>query len=447
MSQQLFEMVAARCASKTQPNLDAIRTYLDAHKQIVNEKEAQGQTALHKAAACDDVDLAKLLIEKHASHEVRDNNNKRAADVAYANNSEAVLAYFLSEKLIPNKNMYKLLEARNFKGLPKNNRLNAPPPLEPKGFMGPLCDTAGFQQKLDTCVYDAFLQTFLFADGIREIIQPALYNAADGEIEHYADTRADFTSESDFETFLQFVQYARNRFILHYDTLKCLYGLGLCQTPMNVHRNLNIAWNSPNTSNATRKQLKLKRHGSVYYGTLGARRFKNESAFCPLSFGIHEDVVERRARQFIQTFALPVTLKRVADEHTVGAIMFNDVYRSGEKMQSGHATATFKCGGRWMYFDNEAGILPIDERLGTQIHKYARVRDMFGLVDASGAIVSAEKEDVETTDPGIIAQFAKTEPHVLYPQFAFYLSVQPPAGGRRRRQRRTRKRVKLYRKK
>jgi hypothetical protein len=172
---------------------------------------------------------------------------------------------------------------------------------------------------------------------------------------------------------------------------------------------------------------------------LGARRFKEESAFCPMSFGIHEDVVERRARQFIQTFELPVTLKRSADAHTVGAIMFNDVYRSGEKLNSGHATATFKCSGQWMYFDNEAGILPIDERLGTQIHKYARVRDMFGLVDASGAIVSVEKDGLETTDPEIIAQFAKTEPHVLYPNFAYYLSFQPPAGGRRR-QRRTRKR-------
>ena len=441
MSVQLFELVAARCAGNPKPDLDAIRAHLDANTKIVNEKDIQGQTALHKAAACDDVDLAKLLIEKYASYDVRDNNNKRAADIAYDNDSDAVLAYFMSEKRIPNKNMYKLLEARNFKGLPKNNRLNAPPPLEPKGFMGPLCDTAGFQQKMDTCVYDAFLQTFLFADGIREIIQPALYNAADGEIEHHADERADFTSESDFETFLQFVQYARNRFILHYDTLKCLYGLGLCKTPMNVHKNLNIAWNSPNTLNATRKQLKLKRHGSVYYGTLGARRFKEESAFCPLSFGIHEDVVERRAKQFAATFALPVTLKRVADEHTVGAIMFNDMYRSGEKMQSGHATATFKCGGKWMYFDNEAGLLPIDEKIGTQIHKYARVRDMFGLLDASGAVISVEKDDLETTDPEVIALFAKSEPHVLYPDFAYYLSFQPPTGGRRRRrQRRTRKR-------
>jgi len=439
MSQQLFELVAARCADKLKPNLDAIRAHLDVNTKIVNEKDDQGQTALHKAAACDDVDLAKLLIEKYASYDVRDNNNKRAADIAYENDSDAVLAYFMSEQRIPNKNMYKLLQARNFKGLPKNNRLNAPPPLDPKGFMGPLCDTAGFQQKLDTCAYDAFLQVFLFADGIRELIQPALYNAADGEIEHYADTRAEFESESDFETFLKFVQFARNRFILHYDTLKCMYGLGLCQNPLNVYKNFNNVWNNPNTSNATRKQLRLKRHGSVYYGVLGARRFKNESAFCPITFGIHEDIVEQRARQFIQTFALPVTLKRTADAHTVGAIMFNDVYRSGEKMQSGHVTATFKCGGKWMYFDNEVGVLPIDETIGTQIHKYARVRDMFGLLDASGAVVSVETGDLETNDPEVIALFAKSEPHVLYPDFAFYLSVQPPAGGRRRR-RCTRKR-------
>ena len=439
MSQQLFELTAARCASKSKEDLDAIRAHLDANKQIVNAKDEQGQTALHKAAACDDVGLAKLLIENHASYDVRDNNNKRAANIAYANDSDAMLAYFMSESLIPNKNMYKLLQARNFTGLPKNNRLNAPPAVEAKGFAGPLCDTAGFQQKTDTCVYDSFLQAFLFADGVREIIQPALYNAADGEIEHYADERADFDSESDFETFLKFVQFARNRFILHYDTLKCMYGLGLCQNPLNVYKNFNNVFKNPNTPNATRKQLKLKRQGSLYYGTLGTRRFKNESAFCPVSFGIHEDFVERRARQFIQTFALPVTLKRESDEHTVGAILFNDVFRSGEKLQSGHTTATFKCGGKWMYFDNEAGVLPIDEDIGTRIHKYARVRDMFGLLDVSGSVVSVEKEGLETTEPETIAQFAKTEPHVLYPQFAFYLSFRPPAGGRRRR-RKTRRR-------
>lgn len=439
MSQRLFELTAARCASKSKEDLDAIATHLDANKQIVNSTDTQGQTALHKAAACDDAELAKLLIEKYASYDVRDNNQKRAADIAYANDSDAVLAYFMSEKLIPNKNMYKLLQAANFKGLPRNNRLNAPPHVDAKGFAGPLCDTAGFQQKTDTCVYDSFLQAFLFADGIRELIQPVLYDAADGEIEHYADERADFDSESDFENFLKFVQYARNRFILHYDTLKCMYGMRLCQTPANVGKNFNAVWNNPNTPNATRKQLRLKRHGSVYYGTLGARRFKNESAFCPISFGIHEYFVERRARQFIQTFALPVTLKRIADENTVGAIMFNDVYRSGEKMQHGHVTATFKCGGKWMYFDNEGGILPIDETIGTQIHKYARADTMFGLVDESGAVTSVETEDLETKDPTIIAKFAKTEPHVLYPQFAFYLSFQPPAGGKRRRKTRRRR--------
>ncbi len=344
-------------------------------------------------------------------------------------------------------NMHKLLRARNFTRLPRNNRLNAPPPVEPKGFVGPLCDTAGFQQKTDTCAYDSFLQAFLFADGIREIIQPALYNAADGEIESLANERADFENRSDFETFLRFVQYARNRFILHYDTLQCMYGLGFCQNPLNVYKNFNAVWNNPNAAfNATRKQMKLKRHGSVYYGVLGARRFKEENSWCPMSFGIHEDFVERRAKQFAATFALPVTLKRIADEHTVGAIMYNHVYHSGEKLHSGHVTATFKCNGNWMYFDNEAGILPINERIGTQIHKYARVRDMFGLVDASGAVVSVEKENVETTDPDTIALFAKTEPHVLYPDFAHYLSFQPPAGGRRRRFR-TRKRIKHYRKK
>jgi hypothetical protein len=75
-----------------------------------------------------------------------------------------------------------------------------------------VCDTEGFYQHYGECWLDAFVMLFLFADGIKEITQPAVYNTPIEAL----DTSEVPGGDEIKSRVLEFAQNLRERFIRHY---------------------------------------------------------------------------------------------------------------------------------------------------------------------------------------------------------------------------------------
>lgn len=76
-----------------------------------------------------------------------------------------------------------------------------------------VCDTEGFYQHYSECWLDAFTMIFLFADGIKELTQPAIYNTP---IEDVDLSRIEAVEPALVPQIKGFILNLRERFIRHY---------------------------------------------------------------------------------------------------------------------------------------------------------------------------------------------------------------------------------------
>jgi hypothetical protein len=216
---------------------------------------------------------------------------------------------------------------------------------------GPICDSEGFYQHTGECYSDATQMAFLFADGIKEIIQPALLaldvDALDmepifDEIESARRKRFYLERIPEYKLFLKHLQNRLARHIVNeYERVNSCP----VESPINVFR-------APSH--------KRRVAGANAFATIGGIKGITAEEYRESPDAFKKTDLEHML--FILNKVIftsnPVKLQEGIDDKTVGnmnaVIMTSAIYES----RDGHALAWYECGGEeLMYEDNNGPFL------------------------------------------------------------------------------------------
>lgn len=228
------------------------------------------------------------------------------------------------------------LDEANIAALLEKAEGKSPSLLEPSKpskivFDKPICDPIGFKQHEGECANDAFQQMILFADELKEITQPYMFD----------NTIVDKIDDTELKKYIKFMQ---KRFVEH-------YGLITGQTTAKAKRRMSFI----------------------------------ASSICHYFFP--DETIEKRMDDYkaikntigLNKYKLEINGKIDGP----GYIMSTNIYRQkGDELtydeEIGHIVALYKCGGNYYFHDNESGIIKINSEIYKNSKGYVIIRDIEG---------------------------------------------------------------------
>lgn len=219
------------------------------------------------------------------------------------------------------------------------------------GFEQPLPDIIGFQQHGGECASDSVQEILLFADGIREYLQPIMYNITPEQIEVRTRINLDLDDWTKFEGYFQYIQ---KRFRAHYDAINY----------MRTHKISAQKYYSEHSAVCLINPLfKKKERISLEAGVLALKRLKGEFEYS--GTGMVHKQVKKVISGILASTGVPYEHVEGVRMDAVGITLmaYLDRIRAEGRMKSsmGHAVGFLKVFDKWVYYDDNLGFIKVDE--------------------------------------------------------------------------------------
>ena len=275
------------------------------------------------------------------------------------------------------KNVPKNFDPMNFftkKWAEKESSVFVPPNL-PKAlyWTDVICDPIGFSQHTGECWNDALQQIFLFSDGLKDVVQPFLYQTSPEDLAAAVASvdLSDILGDSarlpiSTDAIMTYVQALQARFVNHYNFLKSGdERFDVCVTRKDVLK-------------AVRENVKpasvLKRQASLVFSlatTAPILGYAGEDLNVGGNIRITSwlSLILSRIVLKHNFILVPLTGENNNGSHTafylnsyVGGVCKvvtgsdGELFLANKKSGSGHAMAFFVCGGRVYYYDDNHGV-------------------------------------------------------------------------------------------
>jgi hypothetical protein len=237
-------------------------------------------------------------------------SNENRSDI-YKKIEEAKGTIFKEESL-NNANIAALLE----KAEGKSPTLLEPTKSSKILFDKPICDPIGFKQHSGECANDAFQQLLLFADDLKDITQPKMFDT-------------ELHSKIDDSELKKYIKYMQKRFIEH-------YGIITGQTTEKAKRRMSFIASSI-CHEFFPDQLIHKRIDDY-------RDIKN-------ALGLAKYRLELDGKIDGPGYIMSMYIERQKGKEIV------------RDETTGHVVALYKCGGKYYLADNEASLVEINEEI------------------------------------------------------------------------------------
>lgn len=221
-------------------------------------------------------------------------------------------------------------------------------------FEQPLPDVIGLKQHDSECASDAIQEVLLFADGIREYTQPILY----GITNEQAETRTTMSIDHDEWTPLQeYFHYIQKRFRAHYDVINYI----------RTHKiDAQRYYDNYDDLCLLNPLFKQKEATSIEASVLALKHYKGEKVY--KGTGLTDKKTKNIINGVLKTLSVPYVRESGVNLDSTGIVLFcrkATINEKGEEQLNsfGHAVAFFKVLGNWVYYDNNMGFVPIDEKV------------------------------------------------------------------------------------
>jgi len=293
-------------------------------------------------------------------HEIPPNKLMHDVVIAILDNESLFNCYPFNKNIILGSINKKMAKIRKYDPLYLSIRdyiLKDIKPLiyESHSFDGTICDTLGSRQHVGECWLDSITQLFMFADGLKEITQPLLYNSESDIIKYIQERRHIIPEGLHIESFIEAIRVMSRRFTNHYDFLKdpehafCLT-TNSPQTVLNTFSTLD----SPKTS--------LKRSASsrnaVLLATLVKSFAKKED---DITIGESIDLVRLLWIILLKIFKLPFQIDDSPNSSTIALyINYTYILSTNDISEYNHAVGFYRCNNRWHYYNDENGLFIVD---------------------------------------------------------------------------------------
>lgn len=240
--------------------------------------------------------------------------------------------------------------------------------LPEKNYKGPICDIIGYSQHFSECQSDSLFEIIMFTDGMKEISQPMLYSMTDAELIEKSQKAGGVGNKDAIRMF----DYMRLRFVNLYNRI--------------IHRisskpNAN-AYGSRKEEHLVRKNdqsYQLARYCSLESGLEIKRLIKGEGQE-NVKYGIDTSRLFIAAKVFLNFFDLDTKISVQSDnldDYLPNIIAFKISVKTGDSLIQNHANGLFLCGGKWLYYDNEAGLTEFDKEEFITYSKNKQLRSIF----------------------------------------------------------------------
>lgn len=219
------------------------------------------------------------------------------------------------------------------------------------GYEQPLPDIIGLQQHGGECASDSIQEILLFADGIREYLQPIMYGMTPEQIE--VRTRINLELD-DWTKFEGYFLYMQKRFRAHYDAINY----------MRTHKISAQKYYSEHSAVCLLNPLfKKKERISLEAGVLALKRLKGEFEYT--GTGMHFKLVKKAITGILASTGVPYEHVEGVRMDAVGITLmaYLDRIRAEGRMKSsmGHAVGFLKVFDKWVYYDDNLGFIKVDE--------------------------------------------------------------------------------------
>jgi len=363
----------------------AVIPVLAAAKAPINIYNQYGNTPLIVAASKGKPDMVTELLRQGADPTLTDKNGITALGHSIKTIHDGP-AY---------KEVYSIL--RSLLSAPGSATVARQPPSSATFKI--LCDPIGYDQHSGECWVDTIQQLFFFSDSVRNYTQPLFYNLTDPQIDEYLRdaVRAGFLEEAHVRDMRTGVAAMRNRFINHYNYIR--YNETVLACLRDGRASVRRMYNTLLDTATLDKRIRSGEHAVAVGAALQSQKTKSARINGLYQGGEMRDYGLLLFSFLFYIFRLPFLCKSLilATEHklpiyalTIGlnAYGFTDgVYNMRE---SAHSTGFFRCGGRWSYYDDNKGAIPISDRLVDELKalygKEERYRDAICVASPVGSL-------------------------------------------------------------
>ena len=280
-----------------------------------------------------------------------------------------------------------------------------------KPFIGTFCDPIGFSQHTGECATDSFLQILMFADNWKAITQPFLYNMTEEQFLQRLSVMSERVPVTIRQkAFKDIIKNMQMRFRLHYamiGTVKNSLTAAECIVPFAYRTRVHDLFTTDES--LTGMLVRRKRRLSANLGP-GLHESLND-----LTKGHWKgNIVDLIYFQVLLPFLgveqyTPILRKRHTDiskyidlkphySHVafrLGANIVDPLTITVQKMKHGHATAIYMCDGKWVYYDDNMGIMEIQPALMDDILNEVEPFNIY--YSYVGKTIKFYKMNVETT--------------------------------------------------
>jgi len=240
-----------------------------------------------------------------------------------------------------------------------------------------LCDPIGYDQHSGECWFDTIQEIFFFSDKVKEFTQILFYHMTDDQLDDYLRSAVGTLFPAlELKDYRRGFLAMRDRFKSHYDMIRYNKRIEACTTkgPIAVRRLYDKMTDHPVLDKRV-KSGELARIAAQAFQTQAFKQSRIAGTDRPGAGTNHMIAIFLR---FFYIFRLPFQIKTpeaaAQNELPIHAVELTLVeWELEDKMLVGgigHSTGIFKCGGTWVYYDDNHGILPIDPLL---------VKELFGM--------------------------------------------------------------------
>ena len=262
-----------------------------------------------------------------------------------------------------------------------------------------LCDPVGYDQHSGECWVDTIQQLFFFSDSMRNYTQPLFYNLTDPQLDEYLRdaVRAGILEESHVRDMRIGFAAMRNRFINHYNYIR--YNEKVLACLRDGRASVRRLYNTLLDTATLDKRIRSGEHAVAVGAALQSQKTKSARVNGLYQGGEMRDYGLLLFSFLFYIFRLPFLCKSLilATEHklpiyalTIGLNAYGFTDGVFAAKDAAHATGFFRCGGRWSYYDDNKGAIPISDRLVDELKalygKEERYRDAICVASPVGSL-------------------------------------------------------------
>jgi len=248
-------------------------------------------------------------------------------------------------------------------------------------FIGTVCDPIGFRQHSGECAADSLQQLLLFTDDWKAKTQPLFYTMTPEIFARQLGRMSFGLPPKIIELLEDFAKNIQMRFRLHYNiigTTKHALNESVCIQPFAYRKFLIDLEKADEGLPSTMVWRKRRLSANLGKGASTALKQLQKAEyrvsdwfniiwdFCGLS---HYEIL------FRERHTLPSRYTNIRPHYNHVAFYLGSKaidtrtplqdwnWAVDREFNSGHATAIYSCDGKWVYYDNNRGIMPIDQKL------------------------------------------------------------------------------------